>query len=409
MLNSRLYAFSSLLFYILFFRASLDPLLNLTKVGGIGLGALLNLLVVMIFFIVCFKKGFLIPNTFISVWGGFLILGLVSIVFSPDKMNSLRSFFSILTYWSVFCLSYFFIKDRRDGEYFIKFIIYSAVIPITFVFFEFIFPESSTTRNGFRLFGSFSHPNIFAFYLVLIGTLCMYSIKSAVFCFSHKFLTHAKIIFITSMCCLLLTQTRSAWLAMIVMFLIYGILAERSYLLYLFALVVLSLLIPSVQERVFDIFSGPSGTELPIGESLNSYEWRKVVWLSSWDYIANKPFFGHGYDTFSYYFLDFFPLQEKEHFDAHNAYVQIAFDMGFLGVISYLTIFILLIMRFMKFFKVDRKGASLILGLIASYMVAGYSDNMLFYLSYNWYFWSVMGLFYFYSLTITERKSVKSL
>jgi len=406
MLNSRLYAFSSILFYILFFRASLDPLLNLTKIGGIGLGALLNLLVVMMFIMVCFKQRLLIPKTFISVWGSFLLVGLASIVLSPDKVTSLRSFFSVLTYWSVFCLSYFFIKNKNDGEFFIRFVIYSAVIPISFVFFEFLFPESSTTRSGFRLFGSFSHPNIFAFYLVLIGTLCMYAIKSNIFCFSRAFLTHSKVIFIISICCLLLTQTRSAWLAMIVVIFIYGLLAERKYLIYLFSLVLLSLLIPSVQDRVFDIFSGPSAADLAVGESLNSYEWRKVVWLASWDYIASKPFLGHGYDTFSYYFLEFFPLQESTKFDAHNAYVQIAFDMGFLGLTSYLIIFFLLTVRFVKFFRVDNKGASLILGLIASYMVAGYSDNMLFYLSYNWYFWSVMGFFYFYSLNVSQNNSV---
>ncbi|MGR5237720.1 O-antigen ligase family protein [Vibrio alfacsensis] len=400
--NSRLYLFSSVLFYLLFFRASLDPILNLTKIGGIGLGALLNLLLVLLFIRVCLKQRFIIPKSFIKVWGCFILVGLISVINSPEKISSLRSFFSILTYWSAFCLSYFFVKNKEDVEHYIKFCIYSSIVPLIFALFEIIFPESSINRNGFRLFGSFSHPNIFAFYLILIGTLCLYSIKSDAFEFSHSFLSHAKLIFLLCVVFLILTKTRSAWLAMAVVLFIYGLFSERKHLGYLVILVFISLLIPSVHDRVTDIFSGPSFDELDIGESLNSFEWRKLVWLASWEYIISKPFLGHGYDTFSYYFLDFFPLQENTKYDAHNAYVQISFDMGFLGLISYMLIFSLILARLISLFRIDKKGAPLIFGLILSYIITSFSDNILFYLSYNWYFWSVMGLFYFYSINIAE-------
>lgn len=192
-----------------------------------------------------------------------------------------------------------------------------------------------------------------------------------------------------------MTKTRSAWLALIIMFSVYALLIERRYLLYLFLSLLMLLLIPEVQDRVLDIFSGSGVDSLDVGESLNSYEWRKVVWFASWDYIAERPFLGHGYDTFSYYFLDFFPLEESKGFDAHNAYVQITFDMGFLGLFAYLLIFTFIMKRLLIQFKKDKKGTSIIIGLVISYLVAGYSDNMLFYLSYNWYFWGLLGGFFF--------------
>lgn len=397
MFQSRLYSISSMLFYILFLRASLDPFLNMTKIGGIGLGALLNLIVVVLFSTVCVKSRFVIPKTFLSVWGLFLFFGFLSIFISPDKISSMRSFFSILTYWALFNFTYYFIRDRSDVHFFLKFVILSSIIPFLFVIYEFLNPESSTTLDGFRLYGSFSHPNIFAFYLVLIGTLCIFSLKSKILNFSTNFVYLFRVIFFVCLICLLFTKTRSAWISMSVIIFIYGIVSERKYLFILTMTILVSLLIPSVQDRIFDIFSGVSTDDLAFGENLNSYAWRKLVWLSSWDYIVLKPFLGHGYDTFSYYFLEFFPLQENANYDAHNAYVQIAFDMGFFGLLSFLIIFVVIILRLYKCYYIDKSGVTLILSLNISYLITSYSDNMLFYLSYNWYFWTINGMcFYFY-------------
>lgn len=403
MLSSALYRFSPMLFVVLFLRASLDPALNSMKVGSVGLGALLNLLVVTYFLFVCLKERFLLPRAFFVVWGAFITIGLFSILRSPDKITSLRSFFAVLTYLSVFSMSFYFCRTKNDLAFIVKFIILSSLIPFAFTFLEFIFPSGSTTKNGFRLFGSFSHPNIYAFYLVLISSLCLFVLKQRILIFEQNFKKITKIILMFSVVFLILTKTRSAWLGFAVVIAVYGLLSNRRYLLYLVLTSFVAMMVPSVQERILEIFAGNSVDDLAFGESLNSYAWRKLVWAASWDYIITKPFFGHGYDTFSYYFLDFFPLKEKTSFDAHNTYVQIAFDMGFLGLIAYVYIFFSIIFRFVRYFKVDRQGGGLLLGLTLSYIVVGYSDNMLFYLSYNWYFWLLLGCFYFFSIRLVSH------
>lgn len=397
MRSSALYVFSPMLFVILYFRASMDPVLNLTKVGGIGFGALLNLLVVVYFIYVCLKEKFVVPRSFIFVWGAFVVIGLYSILQSPETLTSLRSFFGVLTYFSIFNMVYYFCRKESDVTFLIMFIVLSSVVPFLFSVFEFALPAGSTTKDGFRLFGSFSHPNIYAFYLVLIASLCFFSINQRYLYFPRLFITVAKFILATSLIFLILTKTRSAWLAFVVVITIYGILYNRRYILYLILIAIVAMLIPSIQERILEVFSGNSVDDLATGESLNSYAWRKVVWAASWEFILQKPFFGHGYDTFSYYFLDFFPLEEKKGYDAHNTYVQIAFDMGFLGVIAYVSIFLTVLYRVFRIFYIDRSGGAVIIGLIASYLVVGYSDNMLFYLSYNWYFWLVLGTFFYAS------------
>lgn len=394
-MKNAFYYFSPTLFFVLFFRAALDPVLDLTKIGGMGLGALLNLFLVVMLLFILLKSKFTLPSSLVKLWGGFILLGFISIIMSPDKVASLRSFFAVLTYFSCFAIPYFFLKSEEDVVVLLKFVIYSSVIPFCFALKEFLLPEGSTGLNGFRLFGSFSHPNIFAFYLVLIASLCFFVLKTKLFTFDGKFFVHVKIILLASLVCLLATKTRSAWIALVFVFTIYAVIVERRYIVYLVILGLIAMLIPSIQERVFDMLSGGSVDTLDEGEALNSYAWRKVVWGAAWSYIVDKPLLGHGYDSFSYYFLDFFPLESNTSFDAHNTFVQIAFDMGFLGVFAYFILFIGIFCRLCRLIKIDKAGATILIALLLSYVVVGYSDNMLFYLSYNWYFWFVMGgIFY---------------
>lgn len=405
-MKNSLYLFSPTLFFLLFFRASLDPLLDLTKSGGIGLGALLNLLTLLILFVIVAKFKFEIPLSLLKIWGAFLLLGLMSILLSPEKIASMRSFFSILTYFSFFTFAFYLLKSKDDLKGFIKLIIYSSVIPFSFTLMEFISPEESITKDGFRLFGSFSHPNIFAFYLVLIASLCFYALKSTLIRFDNRFLMHVKVILLASLVCLIATKTRSAWIAMAVVFIVYGVMVERRYLLYISIISVLALMIPSVHERIIDLFSGSSIDNIA-EEGLNSLAWREIVWLASLDYILDKPILGHGYDTFSYYSLEFTPLEGASGFDAHNVYVQIAFDMGFLGLLAYLIIFAGMLIRLFKLIGYDKKGGVVLLGLLLSYLLVGFSDNMLFYLSYNWYFWFLMGVFYYLPPQLARETDAK--
>lgn len=395
-MSNSIYFKSPFIFFLLLFRASLDPILDLTKVSGIGFGAVLNFLLVIFFFAVCIIRRKDIPASFFKTWFFFLLCGIISVLISPDMIRSARSFFSVLTYYSLFCLPYYFINNKSDFKSVIWLIIFSSLIPFLCALFEFAIPLGSNTKDGFRLFGSFSHPNIFAFYLVLIISICFFSLKSNFVFFESKFYIVFKSILIFSVILLFFTKTRSAWISLVSVLFIYGILAERKFLIYLLLCIMALLLVPAVQDRISDLFINVTIDDLQYGEVLDSYSWRKLVWASSWDYIFSSPFFGNGYDTFSYYFLNFFPLQESVGYDAHNAYVQIAFDMGFLGVIGFLVIFKYILSEIIHMYAIDKNGTSVILGLIFSFLLVCYSDNMLFYLSYNWYFWFFIGSYFYF-------------
>lgn len=388
------YRYSPILFFLLLTRASLDPLLNATKLGGIGFGAVLNLVVLLLLLALTLSNRFRLPTVVVKMWALFLILGLISILIAPEKILSFRSLLSVFTYFAVFVIPYHLIRSKAAYIACIKVILYSAIVPILFVIKELIFPAASTNINGFRLYSTFSHPNIFAFYMVLIGSVCLYILKSSLFISEIKLKKIAGVILFLSILCLLGTKTRSAWIAMIFVVATYAYLSERKYLIYLVASGLVAMAIPSIQDRVFDIFqSSDVDAALAHEGSLNSYAWRKLLWTSSWDFIKQSPFFGHGYNTFAYYSLDFFPLQATYGFDAHNAYVQIAFDMGLLGLLGYLLLLGQMLMKCLLTLKIDR-GNSVVFGLAIAYCLVNYSDNMLFYLSFNWYFWFFFGAFF---------------
>lgn len=388
--KSQLYLFSPLIYLLLLTRASLDPILRMTDFGGISVGALLNLSIIILFFGGLIQSRGAISSSVIKLWSGFIVVGLLSIVISPTPLDSFRAFVSVLTYFSIFSFAYSFVRSREDVESIMKLIIYSSFIPFSVSAIQFVSPELSTTRDGFRLHGSFMHPNIFAFYLVLVSAVCFYCIKSESVFFTKRFIRLCYVLIPISAVCLIATQTRSAWIAFFTIFFVYGLLYERKYVVAMCALTILALFLPFVQERIADLASDSQITEGG-GEKLNSYAWRQVVWVSSWEFIQNKLFFGHGYNTFSYYFLDFFPLEGEKQFDAHNAYVQIAFDMGFLGVLSFLTLLIGILLKFLTQFSLDPRGNSVYLAVVTSFMLVCYSDNMLFYLSYSWYLWLFLG------------------
>ena len=388
--KSPLYIFSPVIYLLLLTRASLDPILKMTDFGGISFGALLNLAVIVFFFGGLLQSKGSISASVLKLWAGFIAVGLISIVISPIPLTSFRSFVSVITYFAIFSLAYTFVRSREDFESIIKLIIYSSSIPFAVSIVQFVFPETSTTRDGFRLHGTFSHPNIYAFYLVLIAAVSFYSIKSNAVFFSKRFIRLCTALIPLSVVCLIATQTRSAWIAFFAIFFIYGLLYERKYVILMCCIGVLALFLPFVQERIADLASDSQITETG-GEKLNSYAWRKVVWLSSWDFIQNKMWFGHGYDTFSHYFLDFFVLQESKGFDAHNAYVQVTFDMGFLGAFAFLVLLIGILTKYLRYFSLDPKGNSVFIGVIAAFLLVCYSDNMFFYLSYCWYLWLFLG------------------
>ncbi|KGY13317.1 hypothetical protein NM22_07495 [Vibrio tubiashii] len=380
------------LFYLLLVsRASLDPVLNFTKVGGIGVGAVLNLALVFIFFLLFIKRQD-VPKVFFVPWIVFSAVTVLSSFWSPDLVNSLRSSFWILTYMSAFFIPFYFSEPRRCYESVLYLVILSFAIPLAVGLLEIATNLSAIASGEHRIKSTFSHANILAFYLtqVLFAVLAVraMALKER----WNIFGSYVGLAMIGLVCIMVIfTQTRSAWGVMLILIGTHCLVNERRLILPMVLCGLMLAAFPPVTERILDSLSSAETYYDPYAQ-LNSFEWRLVVWKSAMPWIADNVWLGYGFNSFGHYFLDFVQLEEDSSFDAHNMYVQYLFDMGLVGLISYLALAFVSI-YFLVIGRQRHVTGTLVLVCFVSYSICGITDNISFYLSFNWYFWLVIGAY----------------
>lgn len=376
-----------LFFMILIFRASGDVLFESSKfAGGIGVGGLINALVILIALLFVLERPSGLNRRIFSIWTPLLLMALAAAAFSPVMRDAARSFLGLLTYAAVFVIAFYIVRSRADFEKCVSVILLSSLIPAAYAFVDI---AQHGTTPGFRLQSTFTHPNILAFYLVLNISLLFYRLKTGMADASPSRRWPLFMYMLLLLGLLLLTQTRGAWAGCLAVFAIYGLLFERRYLLYLAVAPLLALLIPSVRDRLLDLGSGNEYTQYA---KLNSFAWRQLLWKTGLQWMdAVRVPFGYGLDAFKHYSPVFFPLSGGVHWGAHSTYVQWYFETGVAGVLSVAWMYFRLFFTLRLGTKADRLGTLIVITLLVEYLFFAFSDNMLDYLVFNWYYWFFIG------------------
>jgi hypothetical protein len=79
-----------------------------------------------------------------------------------------------------------------------------------------------------------------------------------------------------------------------------------------------------------------------------------------------------------------------------------------IGVASFAWLFAGLLLVIYRDTTTENLAVFIVLALLAQYLVAGYSDNMLDYLSFNWNFWFLCGTAYSIASINHSLKATKS-
>lgn len=386
----------------------MDSVFGLFRFGGITGGALLNVVLLFMLVAILIHSKFK-PIKEAKYWLPLVVMLAVSVAYSPYLASAIRSLLVVITYFAMFLIPFHFIKSEQHFIECIRVLVYSSLLPLVAVIYELIFPAGSTNVNGFRLYSTFGHPNVFAFYLVTIVSVCFYVIKSNVFINDAKFRKLCFYVMFFGLLCILGTKTRSAWAVIAFLILIYGLFRERQYLIYLGVAAVIALMIPSIQDRIFDLFQGnDTDAFLNDYETLNSYAWRKIIWASALEKFWERPFFGFGYESFTYYSGDFFIIENEKGAGAHNTYVQFLFEIGVIGFTAFIW---LLLPLLSKLWDLRNKASEniIVFALFGCYCLIHYSDNVFDYLTFNWYFWFFIGAFLAFSkIESTEGQKIEN-
>jgi len=382
---------------ILFLRPLLDNLLNLTKVDngggdGIGIGAIFNLSVVLLVIFLAFYTLNFPRNMPVRLWIIFLAFMLICCTYSPYTKDALRLCFNYLSYFALFVIPFLIIKSQEDFYFWVKVLAGSFVMPILFANFDMLKGGHYFEDAGMRIMGTFTHPNILAFYLVLAFTYYFYFLKAGFLNSNPVIKLLVQVLMVNILVLLIATKTRNAWIAVYAGFFIYGLLKERKILLFLLLIIPLSLSIPAVSHRVVDLVSGQEENDY---RGVNSFEWRLQLWQGSLEKIAQRPMLGYGLASFEPSSEDLYAGAKDMH--AHNAYLEVLFECGIIGLVSFISLFFGPMLIFFKnaFLTADQTEGrvwAIMVGYLVSYMFICSADNLSFYLTLNWYVWFFIGL-----------------
>lgn len=195
--------------------------------------------------------------------------------------------------------------------------------------------------------GPFTHPNYFAFYLVVVLTVGVVGVMEAR---SRKLATLGLVPLALGAVCLALTYTRAAWIGFAAVLLLLAVLRDRRILATAaITLLVVSLAFPAatsdVGERFGDLRLGEPATE---SESDDSWSWRTGQWERMVPYGLDRPLAGEGFGSYSRVTVEEFgtrdpqystildtedPIGSPRGFSAHNDYVKMLVELGVPGLL----------------------------------------------------------------------------
>ncbi len=318
----------------------------------------------------------------------FLFLAFISALLSFNIAASLSELARLISIFSLYALSFIIATTKKELGYVIKIIILSAVIPSFFAFYQF-FTDSgmtiSTEEIYNRIFGTFAHPNLLAYYLIIPLALLIFTFSKNIQKKNPNiFYPLAFLYFITL---LILTYTRGAWLAFLLVIFIIGVVKYRRFLVV--SAIVVFLIYAAVEPiriRVDNLITSDPGS---------SVQWRLGLWKDSITYISEAPILGHGTGTANEFILEKRGVKFGSS-DPHNDYLKILLENGLLGLAAYLVIITSLIATlFIEYTKETDKDIKNILLIILSLSLALYvmsfADNIIRNTALQWAYWSLIG------------------
>lgn len=337
-----------------------------------------------------------IPNTRINIpIFSYFAVCIFSMFMSTNVQTSARTFFfKILQYFSFF----FAVVETLNSERRIKIFLYILFLSATLLGIDGIY--QNFTHKDFirhrkdlgipRIYATFSTPNDFGCYL---STLIPFI---AVSFFTKSRLKLLKFfllgLFILIFTCLMLTVSRGAWLSFIAsaLYMSLWIAPLRIFLLILGLVIIIALpFYPSlIKERLgkFFIFLDHSGID------------RKAIWEVGWRMLRSNLWFGVGLGTFMFNFMKFtksdYPYGVPY---AHNCYLQMATEIGIIGLLSFLSILVVFFYYGIKVMINKPKTFSWYIVLASLAAILGFSVQMavetIFYsLDLGMLFWLILGL-----------------
>jgi len=331
----------------------------------------------------------------------FIFIGFLSTITSVSFYLSLEGFFFKLFEW---IMLYFIVTEALNSKEKLYKILGILFFSMVIIGIDGIFQAATGVdfirrhpMSGVRLKASFSSPNSFAGWLVMMIPLALsfaYFWKDNLFKLSsrHNWLKKAirpGLWAITGILtfCLAFTYSRGAWIGVILAVLFIGRLRSRKLLIMtVIAILILPLFMTGyLKERTIAIikFSETAGV-------------RPLIWEEAVNIVKDFPFLGCGLNTYAIV-GPHYKVPGGTGYYPHNSYLHMAAESGLLGLASFLWIIAALFKTSLANLKRIGNGfySIFLTGLLAGlfgFLAHSFVDTNIYTLQLGNLMWFIMGL-----------------
>ncbi len=333
-----------------------------------------------------------------NYWLFFLLVITLSLPLAVEPTTALREWLKVIISFSLFAVGafYFGLKERREKIE--KLIIWALLIPLALALYQII---TSSGLIGFglpsRAFGTYGHPNVLAFNLVIGIGLLFYLWRTH---YIHK---KWPIIFIgLGIIALLFTYTRAGYIGLAVFAIVLGLFEYRALTIKIFTLLgILALLFFPINNWLkttyhYDLQNNPLIYRLTSQEEeFNSLDWRRILWQQSLNKFWQRPILGWGYGMFGNVLST--DRSDVDPPEAHNDYLRLIVETGGLGLISYLILQTSILYALFKRWRNyaprthQKLQFAIMIALTLTLLVESLSDNILHATALQWSWLLLLG------------------
>ena len=387
---------------LLILRSSLDIFTDIgVNLGPINLNipSVLGILILLLggfYFTVKGKMELPIIAEWFGIWLLFLLLFSIPVSFfnfGEKGLIALREWIRLTVVFVVLVMSYNLVSREKDVNQFLNAMFLSLPIPLFLGLYQLVTHTGWKDPLGIlRIYGTFAHPNQFAFFLVLFIGLAFWK-----WLVSKKKLLWGVLFFVQLT---LLGATFSFTGFVMVMVLFVGIIlrmGKKVKVFALFATILFAIALVNTsqfQQRMDEIQRINIKETLREKKIVDSFSWRIVNWhglLSLWE---KSPIQGYGLDTSV--FIN--PLKKQGlGYDPHNDFIRYLVETGLVGLIFYLNFISLTAVSLYRnyFFVKDIETKYLLYMLViifVAWQIGSLAGNVIGGTAFLFYFFAITGI-----------------
>lgn len=284
-------------------------------------------------------------------------------------------FIRFLSLLAIYLVIYNIVKKENDALKVIKCVICSSIVPIIVGFYQYAVGEGMIMQGFNRLNSTFTHPNVYSFYLIIIFFSIMYLYHLEKYINGKSNLILKTVLSIFVLIQIVFTYTRGAWIGIMVGLFVVALFIRKTRKWIIISLIVFIIVFSSqIINRLNDLINPPTKYYI------SSWEFR----LEHWNVLLkkafiHKPFLGYGLGQ-SLYAAKKYSLFSQV---AHNDYLRVLIEIGLVGLVPFL---LFLINNLWILFKKIRSGIyselnTILLGLFISLLFSSFADNLLYSIS----------------------------